>query len=52
MKKYEVDYNRLLEVKEIELHWLDKDTLISYGITIGSDEYNEEVYAEIEVWLD
>lgn len=52
VKEYKIDYNLLLNVKELYFYSLDDSTLLSNGITIGSDEKDNEVYVEIEIWTD
>lgn len=52
MKK---DYNKILEVTELNYEQLDKDTLLFDNIVIGIEQIEDEqreIYLNIELWTD
>lgn len=47
------DYNKLLNVEEINLNYLDKNTLIDFEVLeLGKDKDNLNNWICVEVWLD
>lgn len=50
-----MDYKKILEIKEINFEFLDKNTLVSYDAAFlnnSGDSEDEQVWLVIEVWLD
>lgn len=43
-----MDYNKIMQLKEIKLEYLDKDTLINWSCL----QLDDENWLVIEVWLD
>ena len=49
------NYNKILEVTELNYQYLDKNTLLFDNIVIGKTQHEDEereIYLNIEVWTD